>query len=97
MLVEEGSEVLLELVPLLERDSISRAVPSSVPSTSRCDDPMYAKLVKSLGFAPVRVEDLLAGSGLTAAELSSMLLLLELEGHVEALPGGRYCRLVKRS
>lgn len=97
MLVEESNEVLLELVPLLERESISRPVSTSVASTSRCDDPAYAKLVKSLGFAPVRVEDLLAGSGLTAAELSSMLLLLELEGHVEALPGGRYCRLVKRS
>jgi DNA processing protein len=96
MLVEESSEVLVELFPLLERESISRPAPTSVAST-RCDDPMYAKLVKSLGFAPVRVEDLLAGSGLTAAELSSMLLLLELEGHVEALPGGRYCRLAKRS
>jgi predicted Rossmann fold nucleotide-binding protein DprA/Smf involved in DNA uptake len=35
-------------------------------------------------------------SGLTAAELSSMLLVLELEGFVEALPGGRYSRLAKR-
>jgi len=26
-----------------------------------------------------------------------MLVLLELEGHIEALPGGRYCRLAKRS
>jgi predicted Rossmann fold nucleotide-binding protein DprA/Smf involved in DNA uptake len=33
---------------------------------------------------------------LTAGEVSSMLLLLELEGFVEALPGGRYARLAKR-
>jgi len=33
---------------------------------------------------------------LTTAELSSMLLILELEGLVEALPGGRYSRLGKR-
>jgi predicted Rossmann fold nucleotide-binding protein DprA/Smf involved in DNA uptake len=34
-------------------------------------------------------------SGLTAAELSSMLLVLELEGFVEALPGDRYSRIEK--
>jgi predicted Rossmann fold nucleotide-binding protein DprA/Smf involved in DNA uptake len=33
---------------------------------------------------------------LTTAELSSMLLLLELEGLVEALPGGRYVRSGKK-
>jgi predicted Rossmann fold nucleotide-binding protein DprA/Smf involved in DNA uptake len=34
---------------------------------------------------------------LTTAELSSMLLLLELEGQVEALPGGRYSRRGKKN
>ena len=36
-------------------------------------------------------------TGLTAAELSSMLLLLEMEGLVEALPGGRYSLASKRA
>jgi DNA processing protein len=49
-----------------------------------------------LGFDPRSISDLAEGSGLTAAELSSMLLVLELEGLVEALPGGRYSRLRKR-
>ena len=49
-----------------------------------------------LDFAPQSIGDLGTRSGLTAAELSSMLLLLELEGFVEALPGGRYSRLAKR-
>ena len=35
-------------------------------------------------------------TGLTLAELSSMLLILEFEGLVEALPGGRYARLAER-
>ena len=36
-------------------------------------------------------------SGLTPAELSSMLLILEFDGLVEALPGGRYARMAKRN
>ena len=50
-----------------------------------------------LDFSPRTLDELLPRSGLTAAELSSMLLHLEIEGTVEALPGGRYCRLGKRS
>ena len=41
----------------------------------------------------VKLADL---TGLTTGELSSMLLVLELEGLVEALPGGRYARLPQR-
>jgi DNA processing protein len=49
--------------------------------------------LESLGFEPRSITDLIGVSGLTAPELSSMLLVLELEGFVEALPGGRYSRL----
>ena len=59
--------------------------------------PGYAKLLAALGFDPCGISDLARRTGLTAAELSSMLLLLEMEGLVEALPGGRYCRLSKRT
>ena len=49
-----------------------------------------------MGFSPVPIAELSNRSELTTAELSSMLLVLELEGFVEALPGGRYSRLGKR-
>ena len=32
-------------------------------------------------------------SGLTIDEVSSMLLILELDGVIDALPGGRFCKL----
>jgi DNA processing protein len=50
-------------------------------------------LLNALGFSPKPIAELCAGTHLTTAEVSSMLLLLELEGLVEALPGGRYSRL----
>lgn len=50
-------------------------------------------LLDHLGFDPVDFDTLVARSGLTMAELSAMLLTLELEGRVSALPGGQYQRL----
>ena len=102
-LVEEAADVLVELPPLLElviesaeaqADPPSEAPDGTAPLTSQ---PGYAELLAALGFDPCGISDLARRTGLTAAELSSMLLLLEMEGLVEALPGGRYCRLSKRT
>ena len=100
-IIEDGNDVLTELAPQL----VPRLAPADDdrPGGSRfcenplADDPAYTKVLDLLGFEPVRVADLHDRAGLTAAELSSMLLLLEMGGVVEALPGARYCRLVKRS
>ena len=48
------------------------------------------ELVKSSGFRIM--EQLLAERGLTPETVSSMLLILELQGLVEPRHGGRYCR-----
>ncbi|MEM7504034.1 MAG: DNA-protecting protein DprA, partial [Pseudomonadota bacterium] len=38
-------------------------------------------------------DELAEKSGLTIDEVSSMLLILELDGSIDALPGGRFSRL----
>jgi DNA processing protein len=43
-----------------------------------------------MGYDPQAPDDLIARTGLPAFEIASMLLLLELEGHVVSHPGGRY-------
>lgn len=96
-LVEEGADILVELAPLLQRE-VQQAEPAvERVKPSILDDPAYPKLLNTLGFEPTRIGDLAARTALTTAELSSMLLLLELEGLVEALPGGLYCCLPTRS
>jgi len=55
------------------------------------EDTDYAKLWAALGHDPLPIEVLAERSGLTVAALSSMLLLLELEGRVAA-SHGRYAR-----
>jgi DNA processing protein len=96
-LVEDGDDVLIEFASLVELRAPCESISNTTIDALPTDDPAYAKLANLLGFEPISASDLMAGAGLTSAELSSMLLLLELEGHVEALPGGRYCRLSKRS
>ncbi len=106
-LVEEAADVLVELPPLLELVLEPAASPADTATDARHESPDeaapltrqpgYAKLLAALGFDPCGISDLARRTGLTAAELSSMLLLLEMEGLVEALPGGRYCRLSKRT
>lgn len=98
-LVEEATDILIELAPKLAIDvaDIETERPSSEHNEdARSNDPSYRKLLEALEFAPQSIGALASRSGLTTAELSSMLLVLELEGFVEALPGGRYSRLAKR-
>jgi DNA processing protein len=54
------------------------------------EDDDYAELRKVLSHDPTSIDDLESQSGLTIDQLSSMLLILELQGEVEALSGGRY-------
>ncbi len=50
-------------------------------------------LLQSMGFDPCSLDELAHHSGLTADAVSVMLLHLELDGQIAALPGGRYQRI----
>jgi DNA processing protein len=56
-------------------------------------DKEYEMLLDALGFAPATIDALVARTRLRAESVASMLLILELEGRVAALPGGRYGRI----
>jgi DNA processing protein len=43
-----------------------------------------------MGYDPLAPDELIARCGLSAQAVSSMLLLLELQGYVSSHPGGRY-------
>jgi DNA processing protein len=84
-LVEAAQDLLEELGGLIVKLEIS----SSQPATSSAD----AELLDHLAFDPVSLDKLAERSGLTVSQLSAMLLTLELEGRVSALPGGFYQRI----
>jgi DNA processing protein len=53
----------------------------------------YQPLLAELGHDPVTMDELVRRTGRSAATLSSLLLMLELDGRVESLSGNRYQRL----
>ncbi|MEM7277025.1 MAG: DNA-processing protein DprA [Pseudomonadota bacterium] len=96
-LVESTADIFTELAPLtqlLRQNQLQdKADKRSQATGSETDGPEYQALLEKMGFDAISISDLSERCGLTAAELSSMLLILELEGVVDALPGGRYARL----
>ncbi|KJV35285.1 DNA-processing protein DprA [Luteibacter yeojuensis] len=58
-------------------------------------DDEYRRLIDAMGYDPVLLDALVGGTGLAPGALSSMLLMLELEGEVAVLPGNRYQRVVR--
>lgn len=89
-LVETAQDVLMELAPQL-REAISLPVVEQDESGGKGVpelDEEYQQLLGCLGDAPCSVDQLIARSGLTADTVSSMLLLLELQGHVVSTAGG---------
>jgi DNA processing protein len=52
-------------------------------------------LLDALGFDPADLDSLVVRTGFKPEAVSSMVLILELEGHVQAAPGGRYSRVVR--
>jgi DNA processing protein len=56
-------------------------------------DADYEVLLESLSYDPTSADELAENSGLTIDQVSSMLLILELDGKIEKLTGGRYALL----
>ena len=96
-LVESADDIFAELAPLAGIALSRASLPDPVPEAPRRDDEEYVKLLASLGHDPVDADSLAEKSGLTIEQVSSMLLILELDGTVEKLPGGRFALLTPSS
>lgn len=98
-LVEEPAEVIEALAPAARAmgvelaQRLARADAPAPPDAETHDDPDYRRLHEALGHDPATLDELAARSGLGAAALSSMLLMMELDGRVASLPGNRYQRM----
>lgn len=92
-LVETAGDVLEELGPLAGVAAGPVATESISILTEEAPDESYASLLKCVGFDPTPVDLIVERTGMTADVVSSMLLILELQGQVESAPGGRYSRV----
>ena len=96
-LVENADHVVEELGPVLGALVEGLAAADPVAAAPEALDSQYQTLLELMGFDPVSVDSLVARSELTPGELSSMLLILELQGRVAAVSGGRYIRIGSES
>lgn len=88
-LVENTEDIVEELKNLLSSVSPLGLMAETEGNTSKPN-----AVLACMGFDPIDFESILIASGLTAEALSSMLMVMELEGKVTTLSGGKYQRLM---
>ncbi|MBF0470035.1 MAG: DNA-protecting protein DprA [Gammaproteobacteria bacterium] len=90
-LVENASDILQDLAPQLaqllqqEMAIAHSTAPAQQGSALPAEE---ARLVAAVGDEVTSVDTIIARSGLTSAQVSSMLLPLELQGHIRLVAGG---------
>ena len=94
-LIRQGAKLVETAADILE-DRKSFYLPSNppenppfAPASGRCDN----DLLKIIGYDPVSLNVLAARAGVDAATINAQVLLLEMHGQVELLPGGLIRRL----
>lgn len=88
-LVESTEDIVEELKNLLP--SIS---PLGLMGESSQNSSEPNAVLACMGFDAINFETILTASGLTTEALSAMLMVMELEGKITTLSGGKYQRLV---
>lgn len=92
-LVETAEDIVTELAPLaghLLQSTVESKRNDIEPAAQDAD---YDAVRKFLSHDPIDIDQLAENSGLTIDQVSSMLLILELQGEVESHSGGRYSLL----
>lgn len=88
-LTETVEDILEELSPLA--GVVLKQAAEAAPDMP-CADSEHDHVLNEMGFAPISLDDLCMRSEMSAARLSSILLLLEMENRVISVPGGLYLR-----
>jgi DNA processing protein len=96
-LTETAADILSELnfSAFFEGVRRSSGSPDSAAGIDAGMDKEHKILLDALGFDPADLDMLVVRTGFKPEAVSSMMLILELEGHVQAAPGGRYSRVVR--
>lgn len=86
-LTESVDDILSVIAPQLRRFITATTTPEPANLSTQ-----QRQIMDSIGYANSTIDDITGHTGLTAAEVSSILLSLELDGLVATQPGGRYSR-----
>lgn len=93
-LVESVEDILSEMQPILPlQPALDTSPNGSLPERANIS-PEANTVLDSMGVDPVHFDVLLTATGLTVSALSTMLTLLELDGKISPLHGGKFQRLI---
>lgn len=90
-LAETAEDVLEELYPLALA-GVQLAQKQLISDNEDESDSYKHPLLQAMGYDICSADELVERLQLTSAEISAMLLMLELDGYVTALPGGLFRR-----
>ncbi len=93
-LVETANDVLEELGPLIKvyHPPQTTAVDTQTPEVLNSD---HQNILNAIDYDATTIDTIIGKTGLTAEEVSSILLILELEGRIASEPGGYFTRLAE--
>lgn len=95
-LVESSQDILEELAPLIEFSWLND---KTTPADTNTKAPglvltdAQSALLNIMEYEPMGLDELVVMSKMPASDIQSQMMMLELEGHIEALSAGRWRRL----
>ncbi len=94
-LTETADDIVQELLPhlLFEHQSLDTRELNQRGADNL--DQRHLTLLEMIGFDPISIDSIVEQSGLTTEEVSSMLLDIELGGHIQSQLGGSFIRITK--
>jgi DNA processing protein len=92
-LVETASDITDELAPLAGYLRENMQVIDKNIEINADQAPEHVQLLNQMGYSPVSIDDMVDQCGLTAEQVCSMMLFLELQGCVASNPDGCYVRV----
>lgn len=93
-LIKQGAKLVDDLRDIIDEIGIENIAHQSTENIAVTETATEHKLLDLMGFEPTSLEALVHLSDLTVGELSSILMLLELEGKIASLNGGLYQKIV---
>ena len=94
-LIKQGAKLVDCIQDILDELDIKAETSPSEPASFSPEQSLQNNvLLDIMEFEPMQLENIVNLSGLTVSEVSSMLMLLELEGSVASLAGGKYQKII---
>jgi len=92
-LIKQGGKLVESAADVLEELGMGSVKAASSPADSSLSEPEL-RLLEAMGFAPIDMDTLCDRTDLQVETISTLLLNLELEGHISRVPGGLFQRLM---